>query len=182
MQVLLSKAEIQQRVRELGAEISQTYAGEPLTVVAILTGSVILVADLMRELSIPHEVAFVRASSYRGATTSAQALVTDLMGLPDLSHRHVLLVDDIFDTGRTLERISKEVQLLSPTSLRTLVLLWKTARRDVDLKPDYFGFQIPDEFVVGYGLDFNGQYRHLPEICVLDEKSAPDLTASVGSE
>lgn len=168
MRVLLSAPEIAARVEALGRDITRDYQGRPLLVVGVLHGSVVLVADLIRQIEIRHQIAFVRASSYRGATTEHLDLQTSLVGLPPLAGRDVLLVDDIFDTGRTLQRLSQELQAQHPASLKTAVLLWKTARRQVDASPDYWAFQIPDEFVVGYGLDYNSDFRHLPYIGVLE--------------
>jgi len=169
MQTLYSAEQIADRVRELGAEIGRVYADRPLTVVGVLHGSVVLVADLIRAIPIPHQIAFVRASSYRGATTQGENLELSLDGLPDLAGRDVLLIDDIFDTGRTLAALAHEIQRQrQPVSLKTVVLLWKVDRREVPAVPDYYGFQIPDAFVVGYGLDYDGNYRHLPEIAILE--------------
>lgn len=168
MRVLFTADEIAARVRELGAQIAADYAGQNLLIVGVLHGSVVLVADLIRCIDIPHQIAFVRASSYGAGTTSSGHVQTSLAGLPALTGRPVLLVDDIFDTGRTLERLVAELSLQQPASLKTAVLLWKTARREVELSPDYFAFQIPDEFVVGYGLDLNDDYRHLPHIAIVD--------------
>jgi hypoxanthine phosphoribosyltransferase len=110
----------------------------------------------------------VRASSYRGETTVAGQLTIDTDLLPDITGRDVLLVDDIFDTGRTMARLLDELQQYQPASIRSLALLWKPARREVALVPDFYGFQIPDAFVVGYGLDYNDNYRHLRQIQVLN--------------
>ncbi|MDZ4684336.1 MAG: hypoxanthine phosphoribosyltransferase [Planctomycetaceae bacterium] len=168
MRTLYSSAQIAERVRELGDELARVYAGRPLTVVGVLHGSVVLVADLIRAMPIPHQIAFVRASSYRGETTTGTNLQTSLEGLPDVAGRDVLLIDDIFDTGRTLSALAASINALGPASLRTAVLLWKVDRREVAATPDYYGFRIPDEFVIGYGLDYNGNYRNLPEIAVME--------------
>jgi hypoxanthine phosphoribosyltransferase len=177
MRTLYSAAEIADRVRELGQELARVYAGRPLTVVGVLHGSVVLVADLIRAMPIPHQIGFVRASSYRGVATTGSNLQTSLDGLPDLAGRDVLLIDDIFDTGRTLASLTEAISKLRPASLQTAVLLWKVDRREVPSQPDYFGFRIPDEFVVGYGLDYGGHYRNLPEIAVLEPE---DLTKASG--
>jgi len=168
MRTLYTAAQIADRVQELGHELAQVYAGRPLTLVGVLHGSVVLVADLIRAMPIPHQIAFVRASSYRGEATTGSSLETSLEGLPDLAGRDVLLIDDIFDTGRTLAALAKSIHAHGPTSLRTAVLLWKVDRREVAATPDFYGFKIPDEFVVGYGLDYNGNYRNLPEIAVME--------------
>lgn len=166
---LISESEIAQAVSELGARISAEYGGRPLTVVGVLTGSIVLVTDLMRRITTPHQLGLLHASSYRGVETRPGQLKLQLDFLPDLQDRDVLLVDDIFDTGRTLSGVVSELQLRGPRSVRTAVLLWKSSRTEVALRPDYYCFEIPDEFVVGYGLDYDGQYRHLPYIGVICE-------------
>ncbi|WP_437187383.1 hypoxanthine phosphoribosyltransferase [Planctomicrobium sp. SH668] len=166
---LIDQDEIAQAVLELGARISADYQGKDVTLLGVLTGSIVLVTDLMRQIQIPHELGLVQASSYRGTATTAGELHINLDFLPDIRGRDILLIDDIFDTGKTLTGIAEKLKELSPNSIRTAVLLWKTVRREVDAVPDYFCFQIPDEFVVGYGLDFNNRYRHLPYIGVVEE-------------
>ncbi len=168
MYTLIPAHQIALRVAELGRTISEAYRDRPLTILGVLNGSVILVADLMRSVHVPHRVGFVHASSYTGATTVAGSLSVDLALLPQLEDRDVLLVDDIFDTGRTLVRLTEELRKHRPASLRTAVLLWKQGRTEVDMVPDYFGFQIPNAFVVGYGLDYDDDYRHLSDIAVLE--------------
>ena len=167
METLLTEKAIADRVSELGGSFTEIYRGRPLTVLGVLNGSVILVADLIRAINIPHQIGFVRASSYRGETTVAGQLTIDTDLLPDITGRDVLLVDDIFDTGRTMARLLDELQQYQPASIRSLALLWKQARREVEV-PDFYGFQIPDAFVVGYGLDYNDDYRHLRQIQVLN--------------
>ncbi|WP_437205549.1 hypoxanthine phosphoribosyltransferase [Planctomicrobium sp. SH664] len=173
VQPLISQAAIAAAVAELGERISRDYQGKNLTVLGVLTGSVVLVTDLMRQINVPHQVGFIQASSYRGTATSPEELRLNLDWLPDISDRDVLVVDDIFDTGRTLSAILSRLQLHHPRSLQTAVLLWKKERREVTALPDYFCFEIPDAFVVGYGLDFNGAYRHLPYIGVVVDEATP---------
>ena len=168
MKILLTRAEIQSRVAELGAAIASDYQNRPVTVLGILTGSLIFLADLIRQLDLPLHVGLLQASSYRGAATSPGELRWNADLIPELTGRHVLLVDDIFDTGRTLATIYKEIRRRDVESLKTCVLLWKTERTVVSLKPDYVGFEIPDEFVVGYGLDYDDHYRHLPHIATME--------------
>lgn len=164
---LLSQSVIADRVAELGHQMTNLYRGRPLTVLGVLNGSVVMVADLIRVIDIPHQIGFIRASSYRGETTVPGELTinTDLM--PEIEGRDVLLVDDIFDTGRTMLRLIGELKQHHPASIRTLVLLWKQERSEVAITPDFHGFMIPDAFVVGYGLDYNDDYRHLPDIAIL---------------
>jgi hypoxanthine phosphoribosyltransferase len=174
MRTLFSAEEIDARVRRLASEISQQYRQQPLTVIGVLHGSVVFLADLIRKIETPHQIAFVSASSYRGAVTSPSSLTVSLAGLPDLTDRHLLLIDDIFDTGQTLTKLTAQLTAAQPLSLKTAVLVWKQGRSQVSMVPDFYGFSIPDLFVVGYGLDYDGNYRHLPELAVLEES---DLTA-----
>jgi hypoxanthine phosphoribosyltransferase len=166
--VLISEARIGERVRDLGRQIEADYQGKPLTIVAVLTGSLILLADLVRQIHLPLRVALLQASSYKGATTTAGALVLNEAFAPDVAGRHVLLLDDILDTGHTLVTLVGLMRQRGAASVRTAVLLRKLGRQQVPLEPDYCGFVIPDAFVVGYGLDYNDDYRHLPYIAVLD--------------
>jgi hypoxanthine phosphoribosyltransferase len=168
MHTLIPAEEIADRVRMLAAQLTDVYRSRPLTVIGVLHGSIVLVADLMRGIATPHQIGFVKASSYRGATTTGSNLSISLDLLPDITGRDVLVVDDILDTGRTLTALCEELQQRQPASIRTAVLLWKEGRQEIDLTPDFHAFRIPDKFVVGYGLDYNGNYRHLPEIAVLD--------------
>lgn len=167
MKILITESDIAARVTELGQTITHAYRGCPLTVLGVLNGSVMLVADLIRRIDIPHQIGFVRASSYRGEVTTPGQLSVNLDLLPIIADRDVLLVDDIFDTGRTMLRLLGDLKHQQPASIRTLTLLWKQGRSEVGIEPDYFGFQIPDVFVVGYGLDYNDDYRHLPQIAEL---------------
>lgn len=175
MKILIDEDQIRERVRILGAQISDEYRGKPLTILGVLTGSVVLLADLIRAMNIPLRVALISASSYGGARTSPGPLTINSSLMPDLTGRDVLVVDDIFDTGNTMMGLIDAVQKFGPGSVRSAVLLWKTERTCVDLVPDYFGFVIPDEFVVGYGLDFNDEFRNLPYIGVPDQE---DLAAA----
>jgi hypoxanthine phosphoribosyltransferase len=165
---LISSAAIQTAVADLGRRITLDYAERPLTVLGVLTGSIVLVTDLMRRIERPLQLGLLQASSYRGKATTPGELRINADFLPDLRGRDVLLVDDILDTGRTLDAIVRHVQSLGPSRVRTAVLLWKRVRTQVELQPDYVCFEIPDEFVVGYGLDFNDEYRQLPYIGVLE--------------
>lgn len=174
MRELLSAQQIQAEVAKLGAVIEQEYRGEPLTVIGVLTGSVILLADLIRCIDLKVRVGLIQASSYRGKATSPGKLSINTELLPDIREHRVLLIDDIFDTGHTLTGLVSRVQLHGPTSLETAVLLKKQGRSEVDFEPDYFCFDIPNEFVVGYGLDYNDEYRHLPNVVALEQS---DLSA-----
>ena len=167
MRILLSESQIAERLDELGRQLSETYRGRPLTVVGVLTGSLLFVADLMRKLDVPHQVGFLQASSYRGGMKSG-TLSINREYFPEVTDRDVLLIDDIFDTGCTLSTLLEMLQSARPSSLRSAVLLWKQGTQKVSLQPDFYGFKIPNEFVVGYGLDHNQNYRHLPCISVLE--------------
>ena len=148
-------------------QISQHYQGQPITAVGILTGSLILLADLIRLLDSPIRIALVQASSYGGTTRRGElTLNPDL--LSDIKGRDVLLVDDIFDTGHTLQQVITLIQEQQPSSVQSAVLLLKQDRQEVDLRPDFVGFSIPDQFVVGYGLDYQDLFRNLPHVASLD--------------
>jgi len=169
MHVLLSAADLAAGVDRLAAAVERDRRPEGLVVVGVLTGSLLIVADLIRRLSGPVRVSMVWASSYRGTATAPGALEVRLDLLPDLAGQDVLVVDDIFDTGRTLEAILGELRRRGAGRVRSLVLLRKRGRAETDLVPDFVGFDIPDVFVVGYGLDFDGAYRHLDHVAALDE-------------
>lgn len=176
---MISQAEIDEAVGALGRTISADYSDRPLTILGVLTGSIMLVADLIRQIDSPLKLGLIQASSYRGTATSPGELSINTALVPDISGRDVLLVDDIFDTGRTMQGLIDSLRHFSPRSVRSAVLLWKEVRTIVDLTPDYFCFKIPDEFVVGYGLDFNDEHRHLPYIGVLcDEEGQSDKVAA----
>lgn len=165
--ILVDETAIKKRLKELGSEIESTYAGRDLAVIAIINGAIIFVADLIRELNIPIQLDCIRVSSYRDETRPVQEPeIIDKIRL-DLQGIDVLLIDDILDTGKTLSKVCEIFRKLNPASLRTCVLLDKHTTRSVDFEADFVGFQIPDEFVVGYGLDFAERYRQLPCIGVL---------------
>lgn len=169
MKILVSEAEIETAISRLAGELETLYRGRPLTVLGVLTGSVVLLADLIRHIDLPLRVGLLQTSSYRGQKTTAGELAINFDFVPDIADRDVLLLDDIFDTGRTLQRLFEHVQSMNPRSVRTAVLLWKKERTEVELVPDHHCFEIPDQFVVGYGLDYDDQYRNLPYIAVLEE-------------
>ena len=173
----MENREIRLAVASLGKQIATDFCDEPVTVLGVLTGSIVFLADLIRSIDLPHRVGLIQASSYRGATTSPLELRINDSLLPDIRGRSVLLVDDIFDTGSTLSALLSTVQVYKPRRIRSAVLLWKTGKSKVDIQPDYHCFQIPDRFVVGYGLDYNDEFRHLPYIGIPDEA---DLQAARG--
>lgn len=173
--VLFSADEIQDRVRGLGKQIDERYAGKDLLLIAILKGSVVFIADLMRAITIPHEVDFLATSSY-GASTTSTGIVRILKDLNEpIGGRHALLVEDIIDSGHTLAYLTRLFSARNPASLEVVTLLDKPSRREVDIDLFWTGFSVPDEFVIGYGLDFNQKYRNLPYIGVLkSEVYQPD--------
>lgn len=166
-EVLITKEEIHARIKELAAQITQDYAGKDLLVICVLKGALPFMADLIREIQLPLTIDFMAVSSYGDATSSSGAVMI-LKDLETNIHgRHVLIVEDIIDSGLTLNYLIENLQARKPASLKICTLLDKPDRRQVDIKVDYKGFQIPDAFVVGYGLDFAEQYRNLPDICIL---------------
>lgn len=166
--IIVTEQEIRERVEVLGNEISETYADvDELTIIAVINGAVLFTADLIRHISVPVRIDCMRVSSYRNDTSPVQEPeIIDMLRL-DLEDAHVLIIDDILDTGHTCARVIKEIRKLKPASVRFGVLLEKEGRRETKVGADFVGFQIPDEFVVGYGLDFAEQYRQLPCIGVL---------------
>nr|WP_244299940.1 hypoxanthine phosphoribosyltransferase [Rubrobacter xylanophilus] len=165
--VLVPAEEIQRKVRELGARITQDYAGENLLLVGILRGAFVVLSDLIRQIEIPCEVDFMEVSSY-GAGTTSSGVVRILKDLEeDISGRHVLIVEDIIDTGLTLSYLRRSLLARKPASLEICALLSKPARRQVDIRVRYQGFEVPDVFVVGYGIDYAGFYRNLRDIYAL---------------
>lgn len=165
--VLIDETSLNARVKELGHIISEEYAGKDLLLIAVLKGSFIFMADLVRHITIPHEVDFMAISSYGSGSKSSGAvqIVMDLRR--PLEGRHVLLVEDIIDSGNTLHYLHRIMLERLPASLKIMTLLDKPDRREVDMNVDWVGFSIPNEFVVGYGLDYNQHYRNLPYIGIL---------------
>lgn len=181
VRVLLSEADINDGVSRLARELTQQYGKEPLTIIGIMTGSIILLADLIRMLEMPLRVGVVQTSSYRTGEERGELRINDSMML-DIQNRDVLLVDDIFDTGHTLSQVVERVRKMGAKSLRSAVLLSKTGRREVDYQPDFVTFDIPDEFVIGYGLDYDDEYRNLPFIGCLESKANDDVSIESGRE
>jgi hypoxanthine phosphoribosyltransferase len=165
--ILFDEATIHGRLDELAARISHDYRGQELTVIAILNGSIILVADLLRRIPLPLKLDCVSVASYHGGVKPSGELVFRQVPLPDVAGRHVLILDDILDSGATLASMRQKIETAGPLSVRTCVLLEKKKTRARAIDPDYVGFEIADEFVVGYGLDYMERYRNLPCIGVL---------------
>ncbi|AHF06384.1 hypoxanthine phosphoribosyltransferase [Desulfitobacterium metallireducens] len=165
--ILFSREELLKRIAELGEEITRDYQGKNLLVLAILKGAVPFMADLIHQIKIPLAYDFMAVSSY-GASTTSSGVVRIMKDLErSVEDVHILIVEDIVDTGLTLKYLKENLTARNPESVKIVTLLDKPDRRKVDVKPDYNGFKIPDEFVVGYGLDFNEQYRNLPYIGIL---------------
>lgn len=165
--VLVSETAIKRRLKKLGADIATAYGDEEITVVAIINGAILFTADLLRVIHNPIRLDCIRISSYRNDTRShGKPQLLHSLQL-DITNRHVLLIDDILDTGKTLSVVVQIIKKLNPASVRTCVLLNKKGRREVEFEADFVGFEIPDRFVVGYGLDFAERYRNLPCIGIL---------------
>ena len=164
--VLVPEHQLAQRVRALSREIQRDFAGRDMVVIALLNGTVMFLADLIRHLSLPLRLDFIGVSSYGRGVVSGDLVFTKQLGI-SVRGRDVLLVDDILDTGKTLSRVLQKLRRLRPRSINTCVLLNKTARRAANVHADYVGFEIPDAFVVGYGLDYAERYRNLPFVGVL---------------
>jgi hypoxanthine phosphoribosyltransferase len=168
VKVLLSESQLSEGIDRMAAELSQRYGESPVTVVAVMTGSLVMLADLIRRLNMPVRVSLIQASSYRGGTESGDLWIREDMML-DVAGRDVLILDDIFDTGKTLKAVVQCIGSMRPRSITTAVLLHKEGRQVVELEPDFVAFRIPDEFVVGYGLDYQDLFRNLPFLAILEE-------------
>ncbi len=173
--ILIHREQIDARIRALAAEIAGVYNGDDagLTLVPILSGSIIFVADLIRHLPLKMKLALVQISTYPGKATTPRKPRAVLALSGDVTDRHVLVVDDILDSGRTLRQVHAMVRQRRPRSLRTAVLLRKPSKAPPDVQVDYVGFDIEDLFVVGYGLDFNDHYRNYPHVAVLHAELMP---------
>lgn len=166
--VLISAEQVEKRVKELGQQLKEEYQGKELLVLGILKGSVIFLSDLIRAIELPLQVDFMAVSSY-GKSTNSSGVVRILKDLDtDISGKHVLIVEDIVDTGLTMGYLVDILNSREPASLKICTFLDKPSRRESDIVPDYNGFEIPDEFVVGYGLDYAEKYRNLPYIGVIE--------------
>jgi hypoxanthine phosphoribosyltransferase len=165
--VLVEAAPLSQRVTELGEELSRDYAGRDLLLVGVLKGAVFFMADLVREITVPCEIDFMAVSSY-GSGTDSSGVVRILKDLDaNIEGRHVVIVEDIVDSGLTLQYLLRTLEARGPASLQVCALLTKPERRTVDLSPRYIGFEIPDKFAIGYGLDHAERYRNLPYVAAL---------------
>jgi hypoxanthine phosphoribosyltransferase len=173
-EVLIDEDRLKARVLELGEEISTDYAGRDLLLVGVLKGAVFFMADLMRTLTIPCEIDFMAISSY-GAQTDSSGVVRILKDLDiNIEGRHVLVVEDIIDSGLTLSYLIRNLEAREPASLEVCALMTKPDRREIEIPVRYIGFEIPNRFVIGYGLDFAERYRNLPYVGVLDSELVPE--------
>ncbi len=168
MKKILDSQQIREGVRQLAAEVKLIYGDRPLTIVAILTGSLVLLADLIRQLEMPLRVGLIQASRLRMLDEPLPEIVISSSLLPNLKDCDVLVIDDIFDTGHTLVEVLAQLLQHKPASLRSAVLMRKVGRTEVPIEPDFVMFEIPDEFVVGYGLDYEDRFRNLSYVAALE--------------
>lgn len=172
---LIDETALQTRIKELGQQISEDYRGKNLLLLCVLKGGVLFLTDLMRQISIPHEIDFLAVSSYGRNIRESTGVVRIVKDLDEpIDHRHVLIVEDIIDSGHTLDYITRNLKTRDPASLKICTLLDKAERRQVDIPIDYIGFTIPDKFVFGYGLDLDEKFRELPFIGVADPEKFVD--------
>jgi len=165
--VLITREEISTRIKELGEQITRDYQEKNLLLVGVLKGAVVFMADLMREIRTTVDIDFMDVSSY-GSSTESSGVVRILKDLDtDIQGKHIIIVEDIIDSGLTLNYLTKLLQSRNPASIKVCVLLDKPERRDLEVSIHYRGFSVPNEFIVGYGLDYDGKYRNLPDICIL---------------
>jgi len=173
-EILIDEARLQARIAELGEELSTDYAGRDILLIGILKGAVFFMADLMRRLRVPCEIDFMAISSY-GAGTDSSGVVRILKDLDiNIEDRHVLVVEDIIDSGLTLSYLMRNLEARRPRTLEVCALLTKPERREIDVPVRYIGFEIPNRFVIGYGLDFAERYRNLPFVAVLHPDLVPE--------
>jgi len=165
--VLFDEATILRRLDEIAAQISRDYQDRELTVIAVLNGSLVFMADLMRRIPLPLRLDCLSVASYHGKAETSGEVIFNQVAPPDVKDRHVLILDDILDSGHTLAAIRDKLETAQPRSIRVCVLLSKKKQRAREVDADYLGFEIEDEFVVGYGLDYDEHYRNLPWIGVL---------------
>ena len=166
LEQLISKRDIEKKIAEAGQQLNAVYAGKSVTIIMVMTGAVCVVSELMQALDVPCKLKYIKASSYGSGMTSGDLTIVGLEDL-NIEGEHIVLVDDIFDTGKTLTTLRTAILEKNPASVKTLVLLTKNVNRPTDYQPDYTLFNIADHFVVGYGLDYKNHYRGLPGIYVL---------------
>jgi hypoxanthine phosphoribosyltransferase len=179
--VLITEEQLARRIKTLAREVGRDFRGREMVVVSLLSGTVMFLADLIRHLNLPLRLDFIGVSSYGAGTESGELVFTKELRI-DVRGRDVLLVDDILDTGKTLSRVVPKLHLLKPRRIKTCVLLNKAARRVEKIQADYVGFEIPDHFVVGYGLDFAERYRNLPFVGVLHPHIYKETSGRAGEK
>ena len=167
-EILISRQEIKKTIAKLAEQLRKDYEGKNPILISVLKGSAVFFADLIRELNIPLQIEFMQVSSYGSGTESSGKIKVVQRLRTDIKNRHVLVVEDIVDTGNTLSYLLKYLSRKKPASLKLCALTDKPSRRKVPVKIDYLGFTVPDKFIVGYGIDFNEEYRYLPDICVIN--------------
>ena len=173
-EILVSKEEIKEICRCLGKQITADYQGKEIVLICVLKGATVFLADLMREIEVPCEIDFMSVSSYTGTKSSGDVKI--IKDLDDtIEDKHVILIEDIIDSGLTLSHLVEMLKNRKPASLKICACFDKPDRRRADVDVDYIGKQIPDKFIVGYGLDYNGQYRNLPDVCVLSEYDREEI-------
>jgi len=166
-EVLVTREQIREKVKELGARISKDYEGKDLILIGVLKGAFVFLADLMREITIPVDMDLISVSSY-GAATRSSGVVRIIKDVDiDITNKHVLIVEDLVDTGLTLRHLKDLFNTRGPKSVKICTAFDKPSRRKVDIEIEYKGIEVPDRFIVGYGLDYAGKYRNLPDVCVL---------------
>lgn len=171
VKILVSKEEIKEKTIELAQQISKDYSGKEIVLVGVLKGGFVFLADLMREITIPVDMDFIAVSSY-GDSTSSSGVVRIIKDIDiDVTGKHVLIVEDLVDTGLTLSYLKELFNTRGPASVKICTALDKPSRRKVKIDVEYEGIIIPDEFVIGYGLDYKGKYRNLPDVCILEPVS-----------
>jgi hypoxanthine phosphoribosyltransferase len=169
-EILFTEDEIEQKVREIGSELTEKYRGKDVILIGVLRGCIAFISDLMREIEFPVEIDFLAVSSY-GQTSESSGVVRVLKDLnEDIEDRHVILVEDIVDSGLTLNYLMGYLKARNPASIDTCVLLDKPYRREVEVDVDYTGFEVPDKFLVGYGLDYAQKYRNLPYVATIKDE------------
>lgn len=168
--VLISSDTIREKVKELGAQISRDYEGNEIILVGVLKGGFVFLADLIREITIPVEMDFISVSSY-GSSTKSSGVVRIIKDIDvNISGKHIIIVEDIIDTGLTIRHLKELLSTRSPKSVKVCTIFDKPSRRKVEIEAEYQGLIIPDKFVIGYGLDYDEKYRNLPDLCVLSPK------------
>ena len=171
LKVLFSEEQLQTRIKELAKEMNEFYNGEEVIAICVLKGAVMFAVDLVKNLNMPLKLEFIRLSSYGSSTTTSGKVNAVDIQLPDLNGKNVLIIEDIVDTGLTIKKVKEYLFSIGALSVEVVTLLDKPSRRVADIYPKYIGFTVPNEFVIGFGLDYNEKYRNLPYVGVLKEEA-----------